>query len=576
MLKDFNPSAIVSIMNEGTDNPNESRLIRFMPGRSRFSPSSERNCIPGYFIVSNSPGSEFNKILRLWNYNKTYKNKHLGIYNYHTLAGTPVARRHTENDFYRIEGHIGLTAEQVDPFIRDHRAKYGLDFKIQWVKMNGNLNDNDYALGRDVQRFSDFARRHPGILHAGGVERGGTFVIAYIDKTEESSQPMSRSEQDDMSKAFLDVIDIASKEEQLEGAKEVVCELSREMRASHVYAEDILNTLRALETSTDISISAKRYMQSNGSYKVLRDFVGSKAANAPASVESRTVVADFSLSYVCCEDPRDLGLAAATDACSFEWFDKDLDEFNESYYNLTIQPYVVGGETLEYGRSLRLDGIRVQREGLAFILSELNRLYPNGPVFMIDPETEGNFKIQHYTGQDFRIVFSMRGGAESIYENGRYSINGGDFKNVECGSISIPYVDKSYEILHMDHHDDVCRTNTGGAGGFDESEPLFKSSNKSDETDKNPTEAEIAEAQANFTAADSALKLAQKTLEEKEAAVTAAQTKLEEATEKDKPAAQKALDTAIEERDQAKLALVEAQNAYDAAKAVMVSYGLDT
>ncbi|MDX8339930.1 hypothetical protein SLH46_12090 [Draconibacterium sp. IB214405] len=71
-----------------------------------------------------------------------------------------------EFDFFRIEGHLGLDAEESENQIYSLIQANGLDFTCRVLP----LDDSDNP-------FAQFVKKHPQVEHRGGVVKGGTFLL---------------------------------------------------------------------------------------------------------------------------------------------------------------------------------------------------------------------------------------------------------------------------------------------------------------------------------------------------------------------------------------------------------------
>lgn len=108
--------------------------------------------IPYYYNVDQS-------LLSKWNYEKTKTDRETYNLSYHTvnLAGedfiqNPLDYNLDDNDFYRIEGHLGLPFETAVQNINDLKAKYGLAFDVTVLLLNNNKISNGELA--DPRKFS--------------------------------------------------------------------------------------------------------------------------------------------------------------------------------------------------------------------------------------------------------------------------------------------------------------------------------------------------------------------------------------------------------------------------------------
>lgn len=147
--------------------------IRLTPSQSKLYPLSER-AIPAYLPIAQAGADD--RLLRLWNYRKSVEGRLPLVYSYHRVAGgnNPLRFRQDKEDFYRIEGHLGHSLEQVSTAVFQQRQELGLDFGIEVVRIDDMPAQGEFRL-----RLSDFSQLHPGLEHQGGVPKGGTFIIVY-------------------------------------------------------------------------------------------------------------------------------------------------------------------------------------------------------------------------------------------------------------------------------------------------------------------------------------------------------------------------------------------------------------
>jgi len=124
-----------------------------------------KKAIPFYFNVDTT-------LLEYWDFDKTVNQRQGYNVSYHTheLASDSHiqnALRYTTNqDFYRIEGHIGES---------------GLDSKDQIIQLkNTEALDFDcilFNIESTENTFGQFVSKHPSITHKAGVQKGGTFIL---------------------------------------------------------------------------------------------------------------------------------------------------------------------------------------------------------------------------------------------------------------------------------------------------------------------------------------------------------------------------------------------------------------
>ncbi len=153
---------------------NEPNDIKITPSRSLLTPLSNR-AIPYYF--------DGNKMRPNWHFNLSKTNRTQSIAAYDRAAGKPFneplwyQNAFDNADFYRVEGHIGSNLSTVWHKLVDQqdglRSCLNLPFSIEIVEL---LADNANAKAV-FTKLDDFAKKHTGLEHQGGVMRGGTLIL---------------------------------------------------------------------------------------------------------------------------------------------------------------------------------------------------------------------------------------------------------------------------------------------------------------------------------------------------------------------------------------------------------------
>lgn len=145
--------------------------IKITPSKSGDTSLGEKT-IPYYYSINNS-------FLNAWSFEKTsnLKQNYNLCYYVQNLANEPEIRQpllfSTDDfDFFRIEGHLGLNAKESRDRIIADTETYGLDFDCKVVELDSTKKS-----------FREFSKAHPGLVHKGGVPKGGTFVIVSDNKT---------------------------------------------------------------------------------------------------------------------------------------------------------------------------------------------------------------------------------------------------------------------------------------------------------------------------------------------------------------------------------------------------------
>lgn len=158
-------SRVQAVLNNYTVKINESvQAIRITPSRL----NGELGCraIPYYYDLD----AEF---LRTWSFEKTtnLKQSYNLSYNVNELANvpevqTPLLFSTDENNFYRIEGHLGLDVAECENQLNNLIRANGLDCTCVVLPLDDAENP-----------FIQFLKKHPQAEHRGGVVKGGTFLL---------------------------------------------------------------------------------------------------------------------------------------------------------------------------------------------------------------------------------------------------------------------------------------------------------------------------------------------------------------------------------------------------------------
>jgi hypothetical protein len=126
-------------------------------------------------------------------------------------------------------------------------------------------------------QLSSFIEKHPGLEHLAGVQPGGTFVLVYINKIESVRNEVLTIKETDNSTNIFELTDIQTE--------------SKTKRVSEV------NSLKIEEAKNEKFNLFEKDTNANSSK--IEDF--GRAAST-TTIPKYTVVADFSLPYMCCSD----------------------------------------------------------------------------------------------------------------------------------------------------------------------------------------------------------------------------------------------------------------------------------
>jgi hypothetical protein len=171
----------------------ENKDLKITPSKDRSYPLSQQ-AIPYYLKYEN--------VYQYWSYDAYRKGRSASIPAYFILGTSGIEERATGHDlvyrldaydFYRIEGHIGKQLSELvgdlegvlatiprsdqKPALLQARQDFNLDFEICCLELELKHQKAPDWPGL----FYQFANSHPGMEHLGGVPKGGTFILIYID-----------------------------------------------------------------------------------------------------------------------------------------------------------------------------------------------------------------------------------------------------------------------------------------------------------------------------------------------------------------------------------------------------------
>jgi hypothetical protein len=81
---------------------------------------------------------------------------------------------------YRIEGYAGRSCRDVLTQITTIQQNYNLAFDVLCLKLNAAVTPVDNP--QQEHFFHRFAQSYPGLEHLGGVPKGGTFILVYVEQ----------------------------------------------------------------------------------------------------------------------------------------------------------------------------------------------------------------------------------------------------------------------------------------------------------------------------------------------------------------------------------------------------------
>ncbi|MFK8185247.1 MAG: hypothetical protein AB8B99_17885 [Phormidesmis sp.] len=106
-------------------------------------------------------------------------------------------------DRYVIAGYQNKSCREIWARLNEYRDRYNLTFTILFLKLDSETPTAEAVISDVVEetvssevapalpQFHEFAQRHPGIEHWGGVPKGGTFIVLYEEDGEGGDRAIS-------------------------------------------------------------------------------------------------------------------------------------------------------------------------------------------------------------------------------------------------------------------------------------------------------------------------------------------------------------------------------------------------
>lgn len=122
--------------------------------------------VPYYYNVDDN-------LLHAWDFDKSSLYNHQANFSYHTnnllnndYIRTPLSFCNSDFDFYRIEGYLNDSVEDVLTFLTSKRVEFGLDFDFYILDISENAADLKVLFNTNYS-----------FEHKGGVKKGGTLLL---------------------------------------------------------------------------------------------------------------------------------------------------------------------------------------------------------------------------------------------------------------------------------------------------------------------------------------------------------------------------------------------------------------
>lgn len=158
--------------------------IRITPSGDRAQPLSQQ-AIPYYL--------NYESVCGYWNYDAFRKGKLQAHPAYFSPREPhPLIYPLDAYGIYRIEGHLGQSCRVAFEQIHREQQDYNLAFDVICLRLNPSAQvdePEETEQAREEQErlhhFHHFAQLYPGMEHVGGVPKGGTFILVYVDHASE-------------------------------------------------------------------------------------------------------------------------------------------------------------------------------------------------------------------------------------------------------------------------------------------------------------------------------------------------------------------------------------------------------
>ncbi|WP_426474639.1 Ig-like domain-containing protein [Chryseobacterium balustinum] len=233
--------------------------------------------IPYYYNV-NKP------LLTQWNFEKTKTDRETYNLSYHTtnlavedFVQNPLNYNIDDNDFYRIEGHLGMPFETAYQNINDLKRQYGLAFDVIVLLLNkGEKSDTvEKTIATEVKTVSIEGLRKQLMSISSDISR---------ERTDSKSALLSLSKLDSQLK-LLNKVDFARAADPTKEEVTIVKEDPRKEEITSELLSDFLERKSGLEHLAGV--------ERGGAFVLIC-----------GSTTNNQVLADFSLPYLCCSKEK--------------------------------------------------------------------------------------------------------------------------------------------------------------------------------------------------------------------------------------------------------------------------------
>lgn len=233
--------------------------------------------IPYYYNV-NKP------LLTQWNFEKTKTDRETYNLSYHTtnlsredFVQNPLDYNIDDNDFYRIEGHLGMPFETAYQNINDLKRQYGLAFDVMVLLLNKDEKGDTFekSIATEVKTVSIEGLRKQLVAISSDISK---------ERTDSKSALLSLSKLDSQLK-LLNKVDFARAADPTKEEVTIVKEDPRKVEITSELLSDFLERKSGLEHLAGV--------ERGGAFVLIC-----------GSTTNNQVLADFSLPYLCCSKEK--------------------------------------------------------------------------------------------------------------------------------------------------------------------------------------------------------------------------------------------------------------------------------
>ncbi|MBD2095619.1 hypothetical protein H6F90_10680 [Trichocoleus sp. FACHB-591] len=148
----------------------QDNAIKIIPSGDRSRPLSQQ-AIPYYL--------KYDNLSSYWNYDASLNGTAQNQPAYFSKTNHLISSLDAYG-LYRIEGHVGRSCRDALAQIDTIQQNYNLAFDVLCLKLDGSAITAENT--KQEHLFYHFAQSYPGLEHLGGVPKGATFILVYVEQ----------------------------------------------------------------------------------------------------------------------------------------------------------------------------------------------------------------------------------------------------------------------------------------------------------------------------------------------------------------------------------------------------------